>query len=1170
VTTLRELIHVEHRVVRAVSLEADLGDADVLRGYSPGEHVIDALRRVTIALQDGPRTRAWSITGPYGAGKSSFAHLVCSLLAATKDESHRLASELISGTDKQLAETLARERRRLGIHQRGIIPAVVVAERESITHALLRGITHGAESYWRGPGRKPALLHRLERAVEHAEARPQEVLALLEELIEHAPVLVVVDEFGKNLEYAADLKREGDLYILQQVAERFSSSERFDGGVLTLAHLAFEDYLTTAGDARRREWRKIHGRFEDVPFVANTAHSIQLLADALEFRGTKAQRSAIVKAAHTASEGLRRAAPDLRALGGLLSSPADFYPLHPTVALALPSLASRLGQHDRSLVAFLTSDAPHALPQFLHRHVFDRTTLPFVRLDDLYGYFFDDGAATALTGADGERAREIKARVDDALPLTEFELRVLKTIAVVNLMEGPERLIASAELLTQTLGASAAGHDGTSVPEALERLLERSLVTYRDFAGEYRIWQGSDYDARGEIRAARERLTLHDGGSQQVLQILDEAHPLRPAVARRHSQEFHVLRYFECRYASELDATDEVAATSEDAVGLVLYVLSVARAPSRVPAELGDGRPLVVVWSPHGAEVRDVALEYEASKAVLTGDAELNRDPVARREIRHRVASLQATLAERVEGAFSPDRPDVMWFTGGKRRPGASPVEFARLLSSVCDARYPRTPVIRNEMINRRELTSQGSKARRTLLERMFSHEQEQSLALEGYGPERAMYEAVLHHTGLHRKQGNRWSFVEPLPDSTLADVWRHLTALLDDALDTPLSVGELYRQLAAPPFGMKEGAIPVLLAAVLQCRADDIFLYQDGTFEPVIEATHIERLLKTPERFALKRASLVGVRASVFEELRKTLTPAGQVSGRRLRNQTTLSVVRPLVAFAAELPEYTQRTNSTTETAQRVCAALLSAREPDELLFVELPEACGLAVFSTDPRQRDDARVGEYVECLRRALAELAACYERLLDRIGELLHVGFAVAGSRNALREDLRSRSRRLLRQVIEPKMRSLLTMAADENLDGEEWLEAVAMTIAAKPPRSWSDHDVVVFEALVAERARWFRRLELLYHQLNAAQGGQFEARRVTMTAPDGTEHAELVTVDAATREIVADVLDEALGQLQERLPEHQAPRALLGVLADRLLSGADDTTTADDQRERQAG
>ena len=38
----------------------------------------------------------------------------------------------------------------------------------------------------------------------------------------HAPVLVIVDELGKNLDYAAERPSDGDLYVLQRLAERFS------------------------------------------------------------------------------------------------------------------------------------------------------------------------------------------------------------------------------------------------------------------------------------------------------------------------------------------------------------------------------------------------------------------------------------------------------------------------------------------------------------------------------------------------------------------------------------------------------------------------------------------------------------------------------------------------------------------------------------------------------------------------------------------------------------------------------------------------------------------------------------------------------------------------------------------------------------------------------------
>jgi hypothetical protein len=1154
-TPLSKLIEVRHRSVRAVNLDADLRDPDVLRGYSPGAHVIDALRRITVSLQDDPRTRAWSITGPYGAGKSSFAHLLCSLLGSRTEPTYAAALEVLRAHDPQLADTLKRERGRLGVQERGVIPAAVTGERESIAQALLRALYRGAELYWSGPGRKPDVLSELREAVRLDEASAELVFLFLDELNSHAPVLVIVDELGKNLEYAADRPSDGDLYVIQRLAERFSSDAGFSGGVLTLAHLAFDDYLVGARDAQRREWRKIHGRFEDIPFVADTAHALGVLAEALTFRGSKTKQQAIAAACEAADQAVREAAPMLPTPATVTGSGSATYPLHPIVAVALPAIASTLAQHDRSLVAFLTSDAPHGLLAFLSSHELAAGGVPFLRLDVLYDYFFEDGTATTLSGEAGDRAREIRARVDEAVDLGDLERCVLKTVSMLNLVGGVDKIVANAALIEESVvGPGAGSSDRREVTAALERLTERSLLTYRDFAGEYRVWQGSDFDARAQIGAAREQLEASGTSPEQLLAIVADARPLRPAVARRHSQQHHVLRYFASEYRDRAPEQQPELA-GRDADGLVSWILAEEKAPATLPATTGDGRPLVVIWSPYRSEVHDAAMSLAAATAVLDGAPELENDAVARRELRQRVISLRLALANRIDDAFDHRRKGAYWFVDGKKRAAKGGVEFSRLLSDLCDRCYSQTPVIRNEMVNRRELTSQGAKARRVLLDHMLAHEHEPRLGIEGYGPERAMYESVLRHTGLHAERDGRFLFGPAPADSALAGVWTHLMQRLDAAIEAPLPVDAVFADLAAPPFGMKAGVIPLLVVAALQFRADDVFIYEDGSFQPVVQSAHIERLLKTPERFALKRASLMGQRTGVFEQLYAALATKTS-SNSRMRNQTTLAVVRPLVEFATTLPEYTRQTTSTSTVAQQVCEALLHAREPDELLFTILPQACGLEAYSSqDPSEARDA--ASYVERLRGALAELAGAYPRLLETIGSLLHAAFGVAGPTTALREDLRSRSRRVIVQVIEPKMRAFLMTAADESLDEDDWLEALAMTLAAKPPSSWKDHDLTVFEALLAERAEWFRRLELLHHQMHGPDGAAFDVRRVTISAPDGRETAELVSVAPATRELVADILERTLRELEQRIGG-KAQSALLGILAERLLSSGADT------------
>ena len=139
---------------------------------------------------------------------------------------------------------------------------------------------------------------------------------------------------------------------------------------------------------------------------------------------------------------------------------------------------------------------------------YDSKRVPFVRLSDLYDYFFSDGAVAVLTGPKGERAREIRSRIDEAPGLDDLELRVLKSLGILNLLNGADRLVASAQVIEEaTVGPGDDAKERRGARTVLERLVERSLVTYRDFADEYRVWEGSDFDARGHISAARDQLT---------------------------------------------------------------------------------------------------------------------------------------------------------------------------------------------------------------------------------------------------------------------------------------------------------------------------------------------------------------------------------------------------------------------------------------------------------------------------------------------------------------------------------------------------------------------------------------------------------------------------------------------------------------------------------------
>ena len=80
-------------------------------------------------------------------------------------------------------------------------------------------------------------------------------------------LLLVIDELGKFLEYAAHAPAQGDVFVLQTLAELASRSDRTPLFLLTILHQAFEQYANKLAKSQREEWAKVQGRFEDIAFV---------------------------------------------------------------------------------------------------------------------------------------------------------------------------------------------------------------------------------------------------------------------------------------------------------------------------------------------------------------------------------------------------------------------------------------------------------------------------------------------------------------------------------------------------------------------------------------------------------------------------------------------------------------------------------------------------------------------------------------------------------------------------------------------------------------------------------------------------------------------------------------------------------------------------------------
>ena len=1135
--------HIRRRYLRSVNLERD-GELGVsLEGYVLTPRALEALERIVECYRTPSSSRAWTLTGVYGTGKSAFANFLAALCASSGSDVRARAQAIMRDSGNSATQA---SRLKNVFPSQGLVRAIVTGRREPLGHTLVRALARGVEGFWatRG-GRRPAAVNRVLALRKRVESGKEIVVRDLPDLVADVAaasgtgLLFIIDELGKVLEHASRSGGADDVYLLQQLAELPSGRENMPVLVVGLLHQAFSDYTSLLSTAQRAEWEKVQGRFEEIPFAESPEQMLRLLGEALE----ASPPISMAKAIRADAEAWHAWLKDIHHhpyVAEVLSPEriTRVYPLHPVSALVLPSLCTRYGQNDRSLFTFLASSEEHTLSRFLEERTGSAVDRPLLRLPDAYDYFINSGRGVGATRFQTQRWTEIQAAIEDAAAVETPELEALKTIGTLNLVTSAGPLRASRALVLAALCSRPNDSEEQARWSAvLADIQARRLVTYREQIDEYRLWAGSDFNIEGglESRMAAERRSLAE--------ILSDVVPLAPVVAQRHAYRTGTLRYFERWYADGGTALSALRSRQAGSDGVIVYWMEDAP-PARVPKTTQDGKPLILLVTRASRSLQAAARELLALTEMERREVALQTDGVARREVRQRLVLAQEVLDEAVRDAIETRRAQL-W--SGKR--SKSVAKFNAALSDVCDRVYTGTPILWNELINRRELTSQGARAQRELIAALLTNCAVERLGLEGNGPEYAMYASLLQSTGIHRQEHGEW-IIGPPRDNGVAKLWSAIESFCQCAKIESRPISDLYGLLEAPPYGVKSGIIPVFLVAVLIYHADDVSVYQDGTFLPMLTPAHFELLVKQPGRFAVKCFELVGLRWEVFRELESLLHPTKGSPRAGARNATMLSVVRPLVRFATSLPPVTKNADDLTAEARMVRDALLSVREPDQLLFDALPKALGQEPFApgeSGGRRRQE----EFRRLVFGTLRELQSYYEQVLSRCRVLIHEAFGVRADVTHLRQDLRVRASYLTGQVIERRLKSFVVAAVNEDASDKEWLEALLMILADRPADTWTKQDQMAFEMNVTEMARRFANLEAL--QREAVRDGVegFDARRVTITEPGGQEVHRLIWVDRQERPRIQAQADSIAEQIVRVTEEHQR-QAILVALMERIL------------------
>lgn len=1106
---LGQLIKLRSAFSRSVNLTRDCDSSDLIRSYLPTSRALDALRQIAAGLAGEPGSRALALIGPYGSGKSAFGLFLGALLSAPESTQRQIALATLKNTDPALANTIASALSA----PRGYLRIQINGIPDSLVRQLMQTLALATERH-----ALPAPLIEQIRASALAGTRMDHILELLGRVQEAwadmggAGLLLEIDELGKFLEYESYHPQHREIHLLQLLAEKASEAHRAPLQIVVMLHQAFEHYGNRLGTQLRDEWQKVQGRFGSIAFLEPAEQSLRLIGSAFE-------RESLLP--HSISAALADAAQQLAAEGalpmGLDPEHAcklfeDSYPLHPLTLLILPVLCQKVAQNERTLFSYLASAETFGLRQRLSQLTLGGWVGPW----DLYDYFILNQAGGFSDPLTYHRWVEIitaQERFEGICEGDDPALRLLKTIGLLNLIGAQRGLKASRTILERVFGEAT--------ESLLARLEDASIIHFRNYSKEYRVWQGSDFDLHSALQQA-----AAEQSSRPLADTLNTLNPLRPIVARRASIETGTLRSYHAVFTSREHWPPVAPVSNHDSLPLWFYLAEPDEQPDlcRIP-------PHGVVALCHFTErLREVIAAWNALQDLPRHHAALHQDPVAQREHQAWLQNAESEAIRLIQTLIEAPE-DLTWFFGPEPRTVKDRRHLQSQLSSwITETCYPQAPLIRSELINREQPSASAASGRKRLLAAMLTASDREGLGIDKVPAEKGLYLSLLKESGLHREENGHWDFFPPPPHDPcrLRPAWDSISRLLGSGGERQVGLAEIYAQLQQPPFGIRQGVLPILIVTYMLAHRREVALYQEGAFCETLTIEQTELLCRRPGLFALERFELAGLRSDLFDNY------LSSVVGKLRHDATLLDIVRPLVRFAGNLPEYTQHCSSLSPQAGKVCAVFRQTKSPGALLFDELPRACGI-----DPAAFASHQVGVvegFIQSLIHALRELRDAYPALLAYWQQEI--------GRTLLDEAMTDLA--LLRQSLTQRYRGLDRYAPDHSpigalvrrlVDGsyasdQAWLESVMTLLGGMPPSKWRESTRLQAQLRLVDFNRQLRDLEQL---------------RQAMPNDDASKDAVLVKLIDAEQGEISRVLRLSTAQRQNADAQAEQIAASLATL-----------------------
>lgn len=862
-------------------------------------------------------------------------------------------------------------------------------------------------------------------------------------------LFLLLDEFGKFLEYASKHNPEDELYFIQQLAE-FCNNPKYNIVLITTVHQSFESYAYSLNSTQKQEWTKVKGRFREITFNEPVEQLLYLASEyVVENISAKPNKSAVEKCLKLA---VGTKAFDFNQ-DFLNEIAAKLYPLDILAANTLTLALQRYGQNERSLFTFLESTDHTGLVKF------NKQENPFYNLSCVYDYlnFNFYSFLTSRYNPDFSAWSSIRSAIENVERTFDTSIndyiKVVKTIGILNVFSANGANL-DGEFLSNYLEIAC----GVSDSETLIKNLDaKNIIRFRFHSKRYILFEGTDLDIQTAIIEAGNKISE----VSDVASLLNKHIQLPAKSARQYSFVTGTPRTF--LYKISDYPINDIPENETD--GYINIVINDRLKESEVQNKSKKHEEAIIYcFFKNSIEIKNLLFEIEKSEKVLQENKE---DRVAKRELEIILQSQISLLENQIKkkGLFTEN---VVWFFNGVEKKVANETDFNKLLSQVCNIVYNATPIFKNELVNRHKMSSSIHTAKKNYFKALVNNWDKENLGFEDakFPPEKTIYLSLLQKNGISPIRENTTDIISIDENSTFYKLWVASEKFIEDAKFKPKRVSDFIEVLSKRPFKLKQGLIDFWIPTFLFLKRDDFAVFSEDSYIPYLSEENLELIAKKPQDYTIKAFDIEGVKLDIFNSYRTFLNQSVE---QKFDNSSFIETIKPFIVFYKQLPEYSKQTKRLSPSALKIRQAIVKSKDPEETFFESFPSALGL---SLNALQQDRSKLQSYVTNLQNAVRELRISYDELVKRFeGFICDEIIGKPVEFEEYKEHLQKRFKKLKKHLLLANQKTFVQRIDSALEDKTAWLNSIAQAITGKTLEVFTDEDEILlyekFKAMILE-------------------------------------------------------------------------------------------------------